>query len=330
MTHSTRGNKSKRKRKNSNPTKISRYKVYESPNKENSDNMAESEMVNEDSSMSLSGKEEDVSVDKTTSASGECCYLGPIKESDSELHNLLLPPPAHSNTPSRPDWVEEIFKKLVHIDEKLSKVNEINEKLSVVVERVNTFEADLDKLKRNSGNVSNTIGVLRKTSEEVKGQIQHLEETQKSLEDTVTDLQCRSMRDNLLFFGLAERKNGRENCATLIDDFCENQLGLPSVSENIERAHRLGGRNEERTKPRPIVVKFASYRMREKVREKANRLAGTSFSIQEQFPKKIQEKRKMLIPIMNEARRNRKSTKLVKDKLYIDGVEYTGHSNADA
>ncbi|XP_048735826.1 uncharacterized protein LOC125651298 [Ostrea edulis] len=138
------------------------------------------------------------------------------------------------------------------------------------------------------------------------------------------------MRDNLLFFGLAERKNGRENCATLIDDFCENQLGLPSVSENIERAHRLGGRNEERTKPRPIVVKFASYRMREKVREKANRLAGTSFSIQEQFPKKIQEKRKMLIPIMNEARRNRKSTKLVKDKLYIDGVEYTGHSNADA
>ena len=161
-----------------------------------------------------------------------------------------------------------------------------------------------------------------------------VEKAQQSLEDTVTDLQCRSMRDNLLFFGLAERKNGRENCVTLIDDFCETQLGLSSVSDNIERAHRLGGWNEERTKPRPVVVKFASYRMREKVRERARRLAGTSFSIQEQFPKKIQERRKTLIPIMNEAKRNRKSTKLVKDKLYIDGVEYTGlensRENADA
>jgi hypothetical protein len=67
--------------------------------------------------------------------------------------------------------------------------------------------------------------------------------------------------------------------------------------------------------------------MREIVRERARRLAGTSFSIQEQFPKKIQERRKTLIPIMNEAKRNRKSIKLVKDKLYKDGVEYTGLEN---
>jgi hypothetical protein len=33
----------------------------------------------------------------------------------------------------------------VHVDEKLSKANEINEKLSVVVERMKTFEADLDQ-----------------------------------------------------------------------------------------------------------------------------------------------------------------------------------------
>jgi hypothetical protein len=49
--------------------------------------------------------------------------------------------------------------------------------------------------------------------------------------------------------------------------------------------------------------------MREKVRERARRLARTSFSIQEQFPKKIQERRKTFIPIMNEAKRNRKKYK---------------------
>lgn len=70
------------------------------------------------------------------------------------------------------------------------------------------------------------------------------------------------------------------------------------------------------------MVKFSTYRMREKVREQTRRLAGTHFNIQEQFPKKVQEKRKQLIPIMKEARRNRKMATLVKDKLYIDGVEY--------
>ena len=46
------------------------------------------------------------------------------------------------------------------------------------------------------------------------------------------------MRDN---FGFAEYKGeGKENCVSLIDDFCETQQGLSSIGEKIERAYREG------------------------------------------------------------------------------------------
>ena len=103
----------------------------------------------------------------------------------------------------------------------------------------------------------------------------------------------------------------------MIDDFCETQIGLSSIGENIQRAHRVGTFDEGRNKPRPIVVKFSSFRRRESVREQARLLSGTKFRMQEQFPRKINDPRKKLFPIMNEARRNGQKVSLVRDKLYI-------------
>ena len=55
------------------------------------------------------------------------------------------------------------------------------------------------------------------------------------------------------------------------------------------------------------------------MRSQAKKLARTGYSIQEQFPKKIQDERKKLYPVMNEAKRNGQRVSLIKDKLYING-----------
>ena len=65
------------------------------------------------------------------------------------------------------------------------------------------------------------------------------------------------------------------------------------------------------------------------MRTQGRKLAGTTFRIQEQFPKKIQEERRRLIPVMNEARRQRKKAYLIKDKLYIEGTLYNPDQNDD-
>lgn len=121
--------------------------------------------------------------------------------------------------------------------------------------------------------------------------------------------------------------NRKENCVSIVDEFCEDYLGIRNISQDIERAHRIGRRRSGEF--RPVVVKFSSFRIREKVRWNASRLGGTRFGIQEQFPRQIQEQRKQLYPILKDARKRGKRATLVVNKLYIDGVEYRGLETLD-
>ena len=50
-------------------------------------------------------------------------------------------------------------------------------------------------IKKTLGNMANTTGTLRKTSEEIKSQICELEKAQQAMEYSITDLQSRSMRE---------------------------------------------------------------------------------------------------------------------------------------
>ena len=53
-------------------------------------------------------------------------------------------------------------------------------------------------------------------------------------------------------------------------------------------------------------------------------------SIAEQYPQEIQQKRRELLPIMKEARTAGKETKLIRDKLYINGQLFrSGVSNVE-
>jgi len=59
------------------------------------------------------------------------------------------------------------------------------------------------------------------------------------------------------------------------------------------------------------------------------RLKGQPFSINEQFPVAVEEKRKRLYPVMKENKTRGKKEKLVRDRLYIDGVLYVCVSSGD-
>ena len=71
--------------------------------------------------------------------------------------------------------------------------------------------------------------------------MKELKSINEQLQSKTTDLQARSLGANLLFFGLTEyRGHGRENCAGLVGEFCENNLNISEILEKIERAHRIG------------------------------------------------------------------------------------------
>ena len=63
--------------------------------------------------------------------------------------------------------------------------------------------------------------------------LEQLKVVNNKVSEEVVDLQCRSMRDNLLFFNIQE--NDEENCNDVIQKFCTENLQLTD-SEEIDRA----------------------------------------------------------------------------------------------
>ncbi|KAK3107532.1 hypothetical protein FSP39_016854 [Pinctada imbricata] len=139
----------------------------------------------------------------------------------------------------------------------------------------------------------------------------------KELEENITDLRWRSMKNNLIFNGLPE--NRQENVVEHLRYFLDRQLGI-TKSISFGNVHRFG--RAMRGRPRPIVARFLFQDDRELVLSNARMLRGTDFGIREQYPREIEEKRKQLYPIEREFRRDGARTKMVRDKLYVNGRLY--------
>lgn len=89
-------------------------------------------------------------------------------------------------------------------------------------------------------------------------------EKSAKLESKVADLESRSMRDNLLFYGVPEGGEN-EDCENLVRKVCAEhlKLNLQDVTNLVfDRVHRVG--NASDNKVRPIVAKFHYYKQRER------------------------------------------------------------------
>ena len=73
------------------------------------------------------------------------------------------------------------------------------------------------------------------------------------------DLEDRSRRDNLRVDGLKEIDNETwEKTEEILQQMIRDVLELEGI--NIERAHRVGNKSNEKNAPRTIVAKFSSYK----------------------------------------------------------------------
>lgn len=91
-----------------------------------------------------------------------------------------------------------------------------------------------------------------------------------------------SRRSNIRIFGIEEDKE--ENTDDIIINLVNKQLKVDMNVNSIDRSHRTGQRKLEvntSKKPRPIIVKFTSYRERQKVLQNRKMLKGSGIVIRE-------------------------------------------------
>ncbi|XP_053398799.1 uncharacterized protein LOC123556557 [Mercenaria mercenaria] len=244
-----------------------------------------------------------------------------------------------------PPWANELIQDMKSLKQSLPKieniektVNRISAKVSEIEVKLNTIETRVDAVEQSCSFINSEAELQKNELKEAKKEIHTLHKACRNLEtsvkqheaerekmdDKLNDLEARSMRENLMFYGLKE--DSEEDCSEKVKVFCQDNLEIDASNMTFDRAHRIG--NNTAKKPRPIVVKFHYYSEREKVRkagfDKREQLKERKVGVGIQQPKQVRDARKELYSVKKAEAEKGNDTKFVGKKLYINGQLYVG------
>ena len=202
-------------------------------------------------------------------------------------------------------------------------VGNIDKRLSTVETSCSFISSQHDDHKRELETAKRELKKMKTTCDSLEKNPKTLQNDKSTLESKLNDLEYRSMRDNLMFYGVPEQEN--EDCDNRIKALISEKLELSQAgSISFDRVHRVGPFSHG--KIRPIVAKFHYYKEREVVRTKSfelsEKLKAEKNGIGAQWPKQMRETRKTLHAIMQQERAKGNTAKIVKDKLYVNGHLY--------
>jgi hypothetical protein len=196
-----------------------------------------------------------------------------------------------------------------------------------------------DQMTLNNRRIFSEISDLKAKNTFLENEISDLRKSNSDLKAMCLRMQTRSMENNLLLFGLDEalpsddqreipEKVVRTFLKNYIQDNCVVNTECPVYTDSMkfEKVHRIGNPVTARRngRPRPMVVTFASFTDREKVRLAGTILnkSQTEFKIYEHFPREVEEKRKILYPIARRHGEKGAKVSLIRDQLFVNDQLY--------
>ena len=206
-----------------------------------------------------------------------------------------------------------------------------DDKLVCIFEQINKTYDKIRNIESQQAQCNSDVQKIKQNYRELDTRVRRMEElcdmqawNAKVLSYKSIDAEARSMRNNIIVYGLTERLYGDPK--TLVRNFLSNELGVDTEEMEIERAHRLGRVHFQRRgdgvdQKRPMVVRFRDYVDTETIMIKAYRLKGSPFAIDRQYPKEISRARSELYNSeqARAARRNGQKVQLqYPAKLLID------------
>lgn len=261
-----------------------------------------------------------------------------------------------ANQNSRMNQIEAQISQFNVLQQKVAdtdrNITSINTEVSDIKTKVEEYDRSIhyysevcDDIIHTNTDINSKVDDLFKTIASLEKKQSELSAEQTKTNEKLTDVQWRSMRENLIFYGIPESELNRgmyENCELIIKNFIRMEMNI-NKDIQFDRVHRLGRYSQQQRYPRPIVAKFTYYKDKELVRLNAPKtLINSSYMVKEQFPTEMEEKRKLLYGEAKRARQNANNkVRLVRDKLYVNGQEiippsegtqreaprrYTGHA----
>ena len=196
------------------------------------------------------------------------------------------------------------------IDGLMMALESKDKQISLLSEKVGQMSTEIEQLKNGVNFISNETSELKDkfTTDTVQAG-----KKIESLELKTHDLEDRSRRCNLVIFGVPEvSHNSEENCDKKVCGILANYgiLDKKDAHEGLlERAHRLGRKKHEATRPRPIIVCCGSFKDKQYIIDNSKKLKGSPYFIAEDFSRATLEIRRKLVQKGNDAKEKCPSVK---------------------
>lgn len=157
------------------------------------------------------------------------------------------------------------------------------------------FETKLEKVESDMMDVRNENDILKKQLGDAKTELSDCHDDkikkletrlEKNEEHSIRNEQY-SRRSNIRISGLPETP-GTEDSTQLVIDFFQKKLGVFDILPyDIDAAHRVP--IKDKTKPKPVIVKFIHRAKRDKVIKTRSKLKGSGITIQEDLTSENQK-----------------------------------------
>ena len=150
------------------------------------------------------------------------------------------------------DMMDSILTQLDEIQTSVTGLTGIVHSFGETISTAEKQLVELEQSRTYDNSMLDDINKRQKEMEEMLTKMQKQEKDQSHREAgmrrEITDLRCRSMCGNLMFYKIEEEKE--ESCESKVIDFIETKLGLDDgVEMKIHSAHRVGAYNKDRINP---------------------------------------------------------------------------------
>lgn len=235
------------------------------------------------------------------------------------------------------DMAAEVASQLKDITTKLDKLNDIETKIDNLTTSVRSLELKIFKLDRQVEDLRGKYNQIDQGLNDLNMDVEELKQWKSQVEDDRYDsdrdirneldtlkqellyAEAYSRRENLKFIGIDEEDG--ENTREVLLNFLDKELGLANAQKiEFQRVHRNG-----KNTPRTIIARFLRYSDCERILSLGKNLKGKPFTIYQDYPTQILDRRKKAMGALKEARKRGKKaafSKTYPDKLYIDGELY--------
>ena len=213
----------------------------------------------------------------------------------------------------------EIIETLTNLlDKKLEPITEKLSKLSKFDTIEHSLDYALEEIK-NLGEVKPRMQEIEKSVTKLTHQCNQLKQENRQLKDSILKQELYSRKKNLKLYGFKDIK--QENMEDQVLRFFSG-IGINLTPKDIDAMHFVGP--QVRNRPRSIVIRFLHLKDRSAVWSRKGDMRKKGIVVNEDLPKEIQERRKLIVPTFFRALKlcPELNPKLRVDSMILNGSVY--------